>query len=51
MPKISSTFQIPSYARNEAYDFETTANSMQIFTELNRISEEIEACRLGSFQK
>lgn len=47
MQKDSSIFQIPSYARKEAYDFSASDNSMQVFVELNKIAEEIEACRLS----
>jgi len=39
------SFQIPSYARQEAYNFDTTDDSYEIFRELNAISEEIEKCR------
>lgn len=40
-----STFQIPSFARAEAYNFETTKDSFEIYQELTQISEEIERCR------
>lgn len=38
-------FQIPSFARAEAYNFEATADSFGIYQELNQIAEEIEKCR------
>ena len=41
-----STFKIPSFAREEAYNFSATDESFAIYEELNQISEEIEKCRL-----
>lgn len=41
-----STFKIPSFARNEAYDFGATDDSFELYQELNQIAEEIEKCRL-----
>ena len=46
MPIDYSTFNIPSFAKREVYDFEVTKDSLEIYQELNAISEEIEACRL-----
>ena len=46
MPKNYSDFQIPSFARAEAYNFEATKDSFALYQELNQIAEEIEACRL-----
>ncbi|MDO4612273.1 MAG: hypothetical protein Q4B29_02325 [Candidatus Saccharibacteria bacterium] len=46
MQKDYSIFQIPSFAKAEAYDFDTSDKSLGIFEELNQISEEIERCRL-----
>lgn len=42
----SSTFKIPSYAKREVYNFDTTAETFGIYQELNAIAEEIEQCRL-----
>ena len=41
-----SDYQIPSFARAEAYDFDTTRDSLEIYRELNQIAEEIERCRV-----
>lgn len=46
MPNDSSTFKIPSYAKREAYNFDTTTETFEIYQELNAIAEEIEQCRL-----
>lgn len=47
MESIKGTFQIPSFARQEAYHFdEATTDSYAIYEELNAIAEEIEECRL-----
>ena len=40
-----STFNIPSFAKSEVYDFVTTKESLEIYQELNAIAEEIEKCR------
>ena len=43
----TTTFKVPSFAKREAYDFDTTTrDSMAIYEELTAISEEIEKCRL-----
>ena len=39
-------FKIPSFAKRETYDFGASKESFEIYEELNRIAEEIEACRL-----
>ncbi len=41
-------FKIPSFAKEEAYDFEAVASSYAVFQELNAIAEEIEKCRSQS---
>lgn len=41
-----NVFQIPSYERQPAYNFDATKNSYEIYMELNAIAEEIEQCRL-----
>ena len=43
-----STFQIPSFARQEAYNFEATPETFDIYQELSQIGEEIEQCRLAN---
>ena len=45
MQENYSTFEIPSFARAKAYDFEATKESFEIYQELNSIAEEIEKCR------
>ena len=44
----NSTYQIPSFARAEAYNFEATPESFDIYRELSQIAEEIERCRLAN---
>ncbi|MBR0479665.1 hypothetical protein IJJ49_00100 [Candidatus Saccharibacteria bacterium] len=39
-------FKIPSFAKREAYNFESTKESFEIYQELNKIAEELEECRL-----
>ena len=39
-------YQIPSFARKEAYNFEATVETFDIYKELSQIGEEIERCRL-----
>ncbi|MDO4746858.1 MAG: hypothetical protein Q4A70_00730 [Candidatus Saccharibacteria bacterium] len=47
MDNANGVFQIPSFARKEAYNFdEATTDSRAVFEELNAIAEEIEQCRL-----
>ena len=46
MQKNSSTFNIPSFAKQKAYNFEITESTLEIYEELNAIAEEIEKCRL-----
>lgn len=46
MQKDYSVFQIPSFAKREAYDFDTPTESLKICQELNQIAEELEECRL-----
>lgn len=46
MKNSERELQIPSYARREAYDFDYTKESFEIYRELNAIAEEIEQCRL-----
>ena len=43
---MDKDFKIPSYARQEAYDFDGTKEAFEIYRELNAIAEEIEQCRL-----
>ena len=44
MQKNYSTFNIPSFARVEVYDFPETEDQL-LFDELSKISEEILKCR------
>lgn len=47
MDNAKGVFQIPSFARQEAYHFdEATKDSYAVYEELNAIAEEIEKCRL-----
>ena len=46
MQKNSSTFNIPSFAKQETYNFEITKSTLEVYQELNAIAEEIEKCRL-----
>lgn len=45
---LKSNYQIPSFARKEAYNFEATAEYFDIYKELSQIGEEIEQCRLNN---
>lgn len=44
-----SVFQIPSFAKSEAYDFDVTKETFEVYKELNAIAEEIEECRSRNF--
>ena len=46
MQNNSSTFNIPSFAKRETYNFDITEDTLDVYEELNAIAEEIEACRL-----
>lgn len=37
---------VPSFARQETYNFEAAAKNSDVYLELNKIAEEIEECRL-----
>ena len=39
-------FKVPSFAREESYDFDAPKDSLEIYQELNEIAKEIEECRL-----
>ena len=45
MPKNYSDFETPSFARREAYNFDTTKDSFEIYKELSQVAEELEQCR------
>lgn len=45
MQEKSSTFKIPSFAKQEAYNFDITKDTLDVYEELNAIAEEIEKCR------
>ncbi len=49
MQNKSSTFIIPSFAKREVYNFDTTKETLEIYEELNAIAEEIEKCRSRNF--
>ena len=36
---------VPSFARQEIYDFDAPKDSFEIYLELNEIAKEIEECR------
>ena len=40
-----SFFMVPTFEREEVYNFDATDSSMSVFEELNAIAEEIERCR------
>ena len=44
--ELKDIFQVPSFAKQEAYDFDDDGKSAKIYRELNEIGEEIEKCRL-----
>ena len=39
-------YSVPSFYRNETYNPTTTDDALEVYNELNLISEEIEKCRL-----
>lgn len=41
-----STFNIPTFSKEEAYDFNSTNDFFEVYQELNQISQEIDKCRL-----
>ncbi len=46
MQSNSSVFNIPSFAKSEAYNFDVANETLDVYEELNAIAEEIELCRL-----
>lgn len=46
MQSNSSVFQIPELTKREATVFGEAKEALEIYQELNQISEEIEQCRL-----
>lgn len=47
MQEDYSVYKVPSFAKKEAYNFETVSyDSASLYEELNAIAEEIEKCRL-----
>ena len=46
MQNNSSTYNIPSFAKREAYSFDATEDSFAVYKELSAIAEEIEKCRI-----
>ncbi|MBQ6147750.1 hypothetical protein IJH66_02505 [Candidatus Saccharibacteria bacterium] len=47
MSEPSSLFRIPSFKREEAYNF-ADPEDFEVYSELNKIAEEIEQCRLNA---
>ena len=41
----SNSYNVPSFARREAYNFDDSKEFREIYKELCQISEEIEKCR------
>lgn len=41
-----SVFNVPSFAREESYNFDASRDNFEIYQELNAIAKEIEECRL-----
>ena len=42
-----TTYEVPSFARRETYNFDVeTEDTLKVYQELNEIAEEIERCRL-----
>ena len=39
-------YQVPAFAKREAYNFGADKASLEIYNELSQIAEEIEKCRL-----
>ena len=39
-------YKVPSFARQEVYDFDVAKDNLEIYQELNEIAKEIEKCRL-----
>lgn len=46
MPINYLNSKVPSFARKEAYNFEATHETFEVYRELTQIAEEIEACRV-----
>ena len=46
MQENYSKSNVPSFARRYTYNFDATKETLEIYRELNQISEEIEECRL-----
>ena len=47
MDNGQAAYNVPSFARREAYDFDAaTKDTFEVYKELNEIAEEIEKCRL-----
>ena len=43
--RTTSGYEVPSFAKREAYNFVQDKESLEIYRELNQIAEEIEECR------
>lgn len=46
MQNDCSNFKIPSFERQNAYNFDENKDELETYRELNAIHEEIEKCRL-----
>ena len=42
----NQAYRVPSFARQETYDFDVAKDNFEIYQELNEIAKEIEKCRL-----
>ena len=47
--RLNTAFEIPSFARKDAYDFDTTTETFAVYQELNQIAEELEQCRSRNY--
>ena len=47
--EAKSMFKVPSFARKEAYNFDSTNETFAVYQELNEIAEELERCRSKNF--
>lgn len=49
MQEDYTNFKIPSFAKEQTYNFEMSQQSFTLYQELTHISEEIEKCRLQNY--
>ncbi len=43
---LEQSNNVPSFARQEMYNFDVTNDNYEVYQELNEIAKEIEECRL-----